>query len=55
VLDGLRVFGPCNEFKSQTSAHVTDISFRLEGSQPVGYVNGYRSGPLQQCIVRVQN
>jgi photosystem II stability/assembly factor-like uncharacterized protein len=43
------------ETKSQTSAHVTDISFRLEGSQPVGYVNGYRSGPLQQCIVRVQN
>ncbi len=36
--------------KSQTSAHVTDMSF-VTGSQ--AYVNGYRSGPLQQCIVRV--
>ncbi len=44
------------EVKSMTSAHVSDFSFVVDAQdEPVGYVNGFRTGPLQQCIVRVRD
>ena len=44
------------ELQSQTSAHVTDISFgQGQSGLPFGFVNGFRTGQLQQCIIRVGN
>ena len=40
--------------QSQTSAHVTDISFTTQSDEPVGYVNAFRFG-INQCIVRVRD
>ena len=47
--------GGWTQVKSQTDAHILGMSFvPLGTSNAAGYLAGFRSGPTQQCIVRVQ-
>jgi len=47
--------GGWTQVKSQTDAHILGMSFvPLGASDAAGYLAGFRSGPTQQCIVRVQ-